>query len=144
MANTWLTMLPMTKHKHQVGGRLVEINHSEYMHWYYFGRHVVDDNNKNHKERLSFEETFTPNWWEMCRLGWLLGLVQINSMLAFNTFHQTLCHAPSSTKAAFTCTIVNDIVHTKEETPVSMIEEYEPPMTQGPPFLPKGGQSQFF
>mmetsp|Transcript_21172 Transcript_21172/g.44313 ORF Transcript_21172/g.44313 Transcript_21172/m.44313 type:complete len:323 (-) Transcript_21172:81-1049(-) len=143
MVNTWSTTLPKAKRKRRVGGRLVEINYSEYMHWYYFGRHAVDDNNNNLQGRLSFEETFTPNRWELRHLGWLLGLVQVNSMLAFNTFHQTPCHAPSFTKAAFTRKIANDLVCPKEETPVSMIEGYEPPITRGLPTLPKGEKFKF-
>lgn len=84
------------------------------------------------------KETFTRNQWEMWHFGWLLGLVLVSSMLAINTFHQTLCHAPSFMNAAFTDNISNDLMHTKEESPLSMIEGYEPPITEGPPKLPKG------
>ncbi len=37
MANTWSRTLQKAKRKHCVGGELVEINYSKYMHWYYFG-----------------------------------------------------------------------------------------------------------
>ncbi len=45
--NTWSTTLPKAKHKHHVGGVLVETNYSEYMYWYYFWNHPVDNNNNN-------------------------------------------------------------------------------------------------
>ncbi len=55
MANKWSTTLPKAKRKRQVGGNLVEIDYSEYMYWYYYGQHSVNDNNSNHQGRLSFK-----------------------------------------------------------------------------------------
>ncbi len=58
MANTWSTTLPKAKRKRRVGGNLVEIDYCEYMHWYYYDQHSVEDNNNNHQGHLPFEETF--------------------------------------------------------------------------------------
>ncbi len=44
------------------GVELVEINYSEYMHWYIFGHHSVENNNKNNQGCLSFEGAFTPDF----------------------------------------------------------------------------------
>ncbi len=61
MANTWSTTPSKAKRKQHVGGNLIKIDCSEYMHYYYFGCHAVDNNNIDCQGQLSFEETFTPN-----------------------------------------------------------------------------------
>ncbi len=52
-------MLVKANSKHCVGGCLVESDYSEYIRWYYYGQHAVDDNKNNCEGFLSFEETFT-------------------------------------------------------------------------------------
>ncbi len=52
MCNTWSITLPKDKRKRRVGGELIEIDYSEYIYWYYYGRHSVDDNNNNRQGRL--------------------------------------------------------------------------------------------
>ncbi len=84
MANTWSMTLPKAKHKCRDEGRLIKIDYLEYMHYYYFGRHAVDDNNNNCQEWFLFEETFTLGCWDLQHLHWFVGLVQVNAMLAFN------------------------------------------------------------
>ncbi len=59
MAITWSTTLPKAKRKCCIGGELVEIDYAEYMHWYYFSCHYVDDSNNNCQGWLLFEEAFT-------------------------------------------------------------------------------------
>ena len=60
MANSWGTTHPAGKSlKRRVGTSLVEITYGEYMHWYYFGRHAVDDNNNIRQGCLPFEESYS-------------------------------------------------------------------------------------
>ncbi len=142
MANTWSTTIPKAKRERRVGGRLVEIDYSEYMNWYYFGRHAVDDNNNNRQGQLSFEETFTPDRWELQHLSWLIGLTQVNSMLAFNFFNRKPQNKTAFTKAAFTRIIAKDLIHTQEDSPIQAKDDegYTPPITRGPKVLPAGAK----
>ncbi len=129
MANTWSTTIPAAKRKRRVGGQLVEINYSEYMNWYYFGRHSVDDNNNNRQGRLSFEETFTPARWDLCQFGFMIGLVQVNAMLAYNFFNRHALNLAASTKAEFTQSLAKDLLYNEEFTIEQIDNHYNPPET---------------
>ncbi len=129
MASIWSTMSPEAKYP--VGGRLVEINYSEVKNWYCFRRYAIDDNNNNHQGNLSYQDTFTPDWWELQHLGLLVVLVQ-----AFNFSQEASWFSPK--KAASTCKKTNDLVHMREEAPVEKIEanQYDTPITLRPLKLP--------
>ena len=87
MANTWSTTCPAgTPRKRCVSGSLVEVTYGEYMHWYYYGRHAVDDNNNNRQGHLPFEEAYCARRWDLRQFGFIIALAQVNSMLAFNYF----------------------------------------------------------
>ncbi len=144
MANMWLTTLPKAKCKRRVGGNLIEIDYSEYMHYYYFGRHAVDNNNNNRQGRLSFEETFTPDRWELQHLGWIIALVQINSLLAYNIFNRKPLHQDYATKAKFTRELGQDLIHTEDNHQVEDdVTGDSLPLTQGPKTLPHGAQFNY-
>ncbi len=102
MANTWSTMLPKAKCKRRVGRNLVEIDYLEYMHYYYFGCHAVNNNNNNCQGRPTLKKTFTPDQWELRHLGWIIALTQINSMPAYNLFNRKPNNSSYSTKSQYT------------------------------------------
>lgn len=74
------------KRKRRLGNDLIEIQYPEYIHFYYFARHAVDDNNNNRQGSLSFEETFNPKRWDLRQFGFIIALALTNSMLAYNKF----------------------------------------------------------
>lgn len=136
MANTWSTTIPKDKRKRRVGGELITIDYSEYMYWYYFGRHAVDDNNNNRQGRLSFEEVFTPDRWEGRHLGFIVALTQVNSLLAYNFFNRSLNKSPFVSKSEFTRSIARDLIFNQDielET-----AQYERPSTRGIRVLASG------
>ncbi len=139
MAKTWSTTLPKAKRKWHVGGNLVEIDYSEYMHYNYFGCHAIDDNNNNCQGQLSFEETFTPNQWELHHLGWIVALVQINSLLGYNIFNHKTHHEDFITKAEFTRDLVDGLICTEDNQEEEIgLDGYSLPHTCGHNPLPHG------
>ncbi len=114
MANTLLTTLNKAKWKWHVGGNLVEIDYSEYIHNYYFGHHAVDNNNNNHQGQLSFEETNTPNQWELRHLCWIVALLQIDSLLGYSIFNCKTCLEDLINKAEFTRDLVGGLICTED------------------------------
>ncbi len=80
----------------------MEIDFSEYMHWYYFGHHSIDDNNNNRQGWLLFEEAFTPHCWVLQQFGFIVALSQVNCMLAFNFFKSLPFKESCFSKAEFT------------------------------------------
>jgi hypothetical protein len=137
MANTWSTTLPKATRKRRVGGDLIEINYSEYMHYYYFGRHSVDDNNNNRQGRLSFEETFTPHRWDLRQFGFIVALTQVNSMLAYNFFICLRQHKEIVSKGEFTRSIAEALIYNNDYDEDDDAG-YLPPSTRGPLDLPDG------
>ncbi len=114
MANTWFTTLPKAKRKRHVGGDLVQIGYSKYMHWYYFGHHSIDGNNNNCHGWLSFEEPFTPHCWVFCQFGFIVALAQVNSMLAFNYIKQIPHNESPFEKGMFTQSIAKGLIMNEE------------------------------
>ncbi len=141
MANTWSTTLPKAKRKRRVGPNLVKIDYSKYMYYYYFGCHAVDDNNNNRQGRLSLEETFAPDRWDLRHLGWVIALTQVNSMLAYNIFNRKPNNSSFFTKAQFTQDLSESLIST-EDIRVAHVEgvDYCPPTTRGPPQPPEGAK----
>lgn len=87
MGNTWATTHEKgRKRKRRVGGELIEIGYGEYQHWYYYGRHAVDDNNNNCQGQLPFEEAYCAKRWDLRQLGFILALAMTNAYLAYNYF----------------------------------------------------------
>ena len=87
MANTWSTTLKTgSRKKRRVGNDIVEIQYGEYLFWYYFGRHAVDDNNNNRQGHLSFEEAYCAKRWDLRQLGFVFGLSMTDALLGFNYF----------------------------------------------------------
>ncbi len=51
-----------------------------------FGCHAVDDNNNNHQGWLSFEESFTFDYWDLRQFGFIVTISHVHTMLANNYF----------------------------------------------------------
>ncbi len=136
MANTWSTTLQAAKRKRRVGGELIEIDYSTYMHWYYFGCHAVDDNNNNRQGHLSFEEAFTPHSLDLCQLGFIVALSQVNSLLAYNFFNRSKLTKPLFSKGEFTRKIAEELIYNEDED--SDDEGYKPPSLRPLRKLPAG------
>ncbi len=49
MANAWLTTLPKPMCRHNIGGDLIIIDYSDYMHYSYFGHNSAKNNNNNYQ-----------------------------------------------------------------------------------------------
>ena len=66
MLTNWETTRREGKNKmRRVGGELVRFKYGEIQNYYYYGRHAVNDNNKNKQGCLSFEEVVLFKDWEM-------------------------------------------------------------------------------
>ena len=112
MANTWSTTIEKgRKRKRRVGDELVELSYGEFQHYYYFGRHAVDDNNNNCQGHLPFEEAYCGKRWDLRQLGFVIALAQTNAQLAYNYF---VCHKQDRTmltKAEFQRELARHMVY---------------------------------
>ena len=112
MANTWSTTHETGhKRKRRVGNSLIEISYGEYMHWYYYGRHAVDDNNNNRQGSLPFEETYATKRWDLRQLGFIIALTLTNAQLAYNHFNRLAKKETLVTKAEFLRSIGRTLIH---------------------------------
>ncbi len=119
----------------------MEIDYSEYMHWYYYGRHSVDDNNNNRQGRLSFEETFRPDRWDLRQAGFIFALCQVNGMLAYNFFNRNRSNKSLHSKGEFTQKLSQSLIFNddnEDEDPNKT--GYVRPATRGACELPIGAK----
>ena len=72
--------------RRRIAGDIVQFRYPVYATQYYKARHAVDDNNNNRQGRLSFEETYMPQRWEMRQFGFILSLLLTNCHLTYNFF----------------------------------------------------------
>ena len=87
MLSNWGTTQRVGRKKiRRVGGELVEFLFSKFQHFYYLGRHGVDDNNCERQGFLSFEEAFRPRDWNLRQFGFVLGLSLANAHIAYEYF----------------------------------------------------------
>ena len=69
-----------------MGNDLVDIKYGEYLHWYYYDRHAVDNNNNNRQGSLPLEEAYCSKRWDLRQFGFIIELCQVNAMVAYNYF----------------------------------------------------------
>ena len=113
MANTWSTTLPMgDAKKRRVGMDLVDMQYREFQHWYYYGRHAVDDNNNNRQGCLSFEESYCGKRWDLRQFGFIIALAQVNAMLSYNYFKRK--DKEKVSKAEFVRMLARDLIYNRE------------------------------
>ncbi len=106
------------------------------MHYHKFSHHAVDDNNCNHQDQLSFEETLTPDQWELCHLG-NLALVQIDSLIGYNICNCKTCHEDFITKTKFTRYLAGVLICTEDNQDKEVdVNGYSLPLTCSPKTLP--------
>ncbi len=115
----------------------MEIDYSEFMLWYYFCCHSVDDKNYNCQGQGSFEEAFTPHCWELRLFGSIVALSQVNNMLVFDVFKHLPHKESCFSNTEFTQSIVEVLIYNTEFNDDNDIE-YQAPETYGPQDLPCG------
>ena len=87
MLSDWGTTQRVGRKKiRQVGGEHVEFLFSKFQHYYYLGRHDVDDNNRTRQGFLSFEKAFRLKDWNLCKFGFIIGLSIANAHMVFEYF----------------------------------------------------------
>ena len=59
---------------------------SQHQHFYYLGRHGIDDNNRERQGSLSFEESFLPNDWNLRQFGFIVDAALANAHMACEYF----------------------------------------------------------
>ena len=141
MANTWSTTLqhgPMKKRR--VGHDLIEIAYGEYQHWYYFGRHAVDDHNNNRQGSLSLEEAFCPDQWDLRLFGFIIALTQVNSLLAYNYFNRRAKGEECVNKATFTRQLAKELMRNDDSELAKELASDNAINTGQRKKLPKGAQ----
>ena len=115
LTNNWSTTFDKGNKKiHCVGGDLVELTYGEFQHWYYFGRHAVDDNNNNRQGHLPFEEAYCSKRWDLQQLGFIIALAQTNALLAYNLFLHHKQGLPPFLKAEFQRSLARELVYNLE------------------------------
>ena len=70
--------------KQYVGGEIVEFKYGEYQQWYYYARHVVDNNNRH--GCLSYEKKFCSRDWSTRQFGFLFTVTLTNALFSYNHF----------------------------------------------------------
>ncbi len=80
-----------------------------------------------------------PDQWELSHLGWIVALVQINSLLGYNISNCKMRHEDFITKAKFTRDLMGGLICTndKQEKEVG-VDGYSLPNTNGPKTLLHG------
>ena len=112
MGNTWSTTIEKgRKRKRRVGGEMIELSYGEYQHWYYYGRHAVDDNNNNRQGHLPFEEAYCAKRWDLRQFGFVMALAQTNAMLAYNYFVRHKKGLNPLPKSQFQRELAKDLVY---------------------------------
>jgi len=87
MLSNWGTTERVGKKKvRRVGGQLVSFMFTKFSHFYYFGRHGVDDNNRERQGVLSFEEAYRPKEWNLRQFGFVIGASLANAHMAYEYF----------------------------------------------------------
>ena len=94
----------------RVGGQLVESLFTQFQHYYYFGRHGVDDNNRERQGLLSFEGVYLPRDWNRRQFGWMVGTVLANAHMAHEYFVNGPAGRPREHKAEFLREMARDII----------------------------------
>ena len=111
MLSNWGTTERMGKRKvRRVGGELVEFLFTQFSHYYYLGRHGVDDNNRERQGLLSFEDVYRPRDWNRRQFGWMVGAVLANAHMAHEYFVNGPEGRPREHKAEFLREMARDLI----------------------------------
>lgn len=126
MANTWATTSRVGGNKRRrVGNDLVEFQYPEYQHWYYFGRHAVDDHNNIRQGCLSIEEAMAFKDWSLRFFSYVISSCAANAMLGYNYFVRVKGGLEPLTTAEFRRALAKEILSTCARDPS------EPPSNPG-------------
>ena len=115
MLSNWGTTDRVGRRKvRRVGGQLVEFLFTQFQHYYYYGRHGVDDNNRERQGLLSFEDVYRPRDWNRRQFGWMVGAVLANAHMAHEYFVNGPEGRPREHKAEFLREMARDIILNEE------------------------------
>ena len=98
----------------RVGGQLVEFLFLQFQHYYYYGRHGIDDNKRERQGLLSFEDVYRPRDWNRRQFGWMVGAVLANAHMVHEYFVNGSVGRPREHKAEFLRDMPRDIIFDEE------------------------------
>jgi len=103
MLSNWGTTERVGRKKvRRVGGQLVSFLFTKFSHYYYLGRHGVDDNNRERQGVLSFEEAYRPLNWNLRQFGFVIGASLANAHIAYEYFvNDSEANGVTTSKADF-------------------------------------------
>ena len=115
MLSNWGTTQRVGRNKvRRVGGELVQFLFTQFQHFYYLGRHGVDDNNRERQGLLAFEDVYRPKDWNRRQFGWVIGCVLANAHMMHGYFVNGLADRLKEHRADFLREMTREVILSKE------------------------------